>query len=80
MMTMADIETLEDRLVALAGKRVFMEYQKANGTRTERIVKIIRVKDRKVTVWCETRNGLRSFNLSGIGNLLPLASATNKVA
>lgn len=80
MMTMADVEELEDRLMALAGKRVFMEYTKANGQRTERVVKIIRVKDRKVTVWCEKQNGLRSFNLNGVGNLMPLTSEKVKVA
>lgn len=78
-MSIADVEELENRLMALAGRRVFMEYTKANGQRTERTVKIVRVKDRKVTVWCEKRNGLRSFNLSGIGSLMPLASTTKVV-
>lgn len=80
MMTMADVEALEDRLMALAGKRVFMEYTKANGKQTERIVKIIRVRDRKVMVWDETKNGLRSLSLNGVGNLMPLTSEKVKVA
>ena len=80
MMTMADVEALEDRLMALAGKRVFMEYTKANGKQTERIVKIIRVRDRKVMVWDETKNGLRSLSLNGVGNLMPLTREKVKVA
>ncbi len=38
-MSIADVEELENRLMALAGRRVFMEYTKANGQRTERTVK-----------------------------------------
>lgn len=70
---------MKDRLLAYKGKRVFMEYRKASGDLTERIVKIVKVTDADFTVWCEKRNGLRRFKFQGVINFHPLLSATEKV-
>lgn len=55
------------------GKRAFISYRRADGHLTKRMVKVINVKNEKMTVWCEKRNGLRQFKLRGIEEIVPLA-------
>jgi len=71
--------TIRTTLEELSGKRAFLEYRKADGTLTERTVKVIRTRDEKVTVWDEGRGGLRSLLLRGVLSVHPLTSATKKV-
>lgn len=54
------------------GKRAFISYRRADGHLTKRMVKVINVKDDKMTVWCQKRDGMRQFKLRGIEEIVPL--------